>query len=72
MSGTAPTVVPVALPGHLRAGLVSAGKKVRASTEFRDLLICQAAAEGASLREIAEAVGLHHTGVRKIVMKGRA
>ena len=38
-----------------------------ASVEERNKAICDAHAEGASLREIAAVVGLTHAGVRKII-----
>ena len=37
----------------------------------RDNAICDARDEGASLREIAEIVGLSHTEVRRIIQRGR-
>lgn len=36
----------------------------------RDGLIREAVAEGGSLREVAEAVGLSHPGVKKIAERG--
>lgn len=38
-----------------------------ASTAERNKAICDARREGATLREIAEVVGLTHVGVRKII-----
>lgn len=50
--------------------LRTTAKRVQDETKLRNWLICTAVAEGASLREVAAAVGLDHTGVRKIVLKG--
>lgn len=66
-----PTVPVVTLSPQLARQLRATAKKVQSGTEERNRLICEAAASGASLREIAAAVGLDHTGVRKIVLKGK-
>jgi len=42
-----------------------------ASVEERNKAICDAHAEGASLREIAAVVGLTHAGVRKIINQSK-
>lgn len=44
-----------------------AGQKVIDALADRDRIVCEAVAEGGSLREVAEAVGLSHPGVKKIV-----
>lgn len=43
--------------------------KAREATQRRDEAIRQASAEGASLRTIAEAAGLSHTAIAKILAK---
>lgn len=48
-------------------GLRQAARKVAEWTRERDSRIRQAAADGGGLREIARAVGLSHSGVKKIV-----
>lgn len=64
------TVPVVTLSPELARRLRGAAKKVQDGTEERNRLICEAAEAGASLREIAAEVGLDHTGVRKIVLRG--
>ena len=49
--------------------LARCGNKTREWTDKRDAAICAAHAEGMSLRDIADAVGLSHTGVAKIVRR---
>jgi lambda repressor-like predicted transcriptional regulator len=44
-------------------------KKAREATERRDTLIRQMRAEGSTLRSIAEAAGLSHTAIVKIVSR---
>jgi hypothetical protein len=70
MMRPAPTVPVVTLSPDLARRLRLAAKKVQDGTEERNQLIREAAEGGASLREIAAAVGLDHTGVRKIIIKG--
>lgn len=48
------------------------GRKVASWTAERDAAIVDAYDEGASLREIGEACGLHYTSVRKIVLRSRS
>lgn len=50
--------------------LVEAAQDCRLALDQRNRLICEAADAGGSLREIAECVALHHTGVRKIIARG--
>lgn len=66
----ATTFPPVALDPEMAKRLRAAATKARDHTRQRDELIRQAAAAGASLRDIAEHVGLSHTGVKKIVDRG--
>lgn len=49
--------------------LSAAARKQREWTERRNEAIVQAHADGASLREIAEQVGLAHSAVAKIVKR---
>ena len=49
------------------AELRKVGAKQREWTEKRDAAIVQAHQEGMSLRAIADAVGLSHMGVKRIV-----
>lgn len=57
---------PTELPPDVAAILRQAGAKARHWTERRDVLIRDAIAAGASLRAVADAVGLSHTAVRFI------
>ena len=66
----APTVIPVPLDRDLERRLRAIAKKVQDSTVERNQLILDAYATGASYRDIAAAVGMDHTGVRKIIIKG--
>lgn len=50
--------------------LRTAGRKVAEWTAERDRLIKQAVAEGGSLREVGEAVGMSHTAI-KFIARGR-
>lgn len=50
--------------------LHQAARKFDKAREDRDRLIREAVAKGGSLREVAEAVGLSHPGVKKIVERG--
>ena len=49
--------------------LTQAARKQREWRQKRDQQIHDAIADGASYREVAEAVGLSHTAVRKIASK---
>lgn len=64
------TTVPAVEPERRRR-LVQAGRKAIHFTKERDKEIARAFLAGASLREIGEAVGLSHTGVRKIIDRTR-
>lgn len=50
--------------------LARASRTVREATARRDSLIRQLHDEGASLRQIAEAAGLSHTAIAKILRRG--
>lgn len=50
--------------------LTRIGAKQREWTDKRNAAIVQARRDGASLREIGEAVGLSHSAVARIVKKG--
>lgn len=65
------TVPHVALDPAMERRLRAAAKKVQDGTAERNQLIVEASEAGASLREIAAAVGLEHTGVRKIILKAK-
>ena len=54
------------------ATLRKVGAKQREWTDKRDAAIVEAHADGLSLRQIADAVGLSHTGVRRIVERPRS
>jgi hypothetical protein len=60
----------MALDQRLAAELAKAGKKTDEWREKRDELIRLAHVDGASLREIAAAVGLSNPGVLRILRKG--
>lgn len=64
------TRLPGVLDPETRVALTQAGRKVSEWTTKRDQLIRQAIAEGGSLREVGEAVGLSHTAV-KFIAHGR-
>ncbi len=49
--------------------LASQARKAREATARRDELIVQMRAEGEALRTIAEAAGLSHTAVAKVLAK---
>lgn len=70
MMRPAPTVIPVPLDPAMERKLRRVAKDLRDNTELRNWLILTAYEEGASYRDIAVAVGLDHTGVRKIIIKG--
>jgi FixJ family two-component response regulator len=63
------TVPPVELERRRR--LVQAGRKAIHFTKERDKEIARAFLAGESYREIAAAVGLSHTGVKKIIDRTR-
>lgn len=54
-----------------RARLEKIARRTADITKQRDLEIARAYLAGASFREIAEAVGLSHTGVKKIIDRTR-
>ncbi len=54
----------------LKRKLSQAGMKVALTIRQRNELVREAHAAGASLREIADAVGLSHPGVKKIIERG--
>lgn len=60
----------VVLDPRMARELRSAGGKSKEWTERRDALIRAAHEGGASLREIADAVGMSNPGVLRIVRKG--
>lgn len=60
----------MALDPRLAAELRKAGQKTEEWREKRDELIRLASLDGASLREIASAVGLSNPGVLRILRKG--
>lgn len=64
------TLPPMALDAAMHKALATAGGKVRTWTAERDRLIRQARANGATLREVGEAVGLTHTAVKLIEQRG--
>lgn len=57
---------------ELQAQLALAGEKASGWRRRRDELICAARAQGATLREIASAVGLTDPAVLHIVRRGKA
>lgn len=67
MANAVTTVPPVPIPEELQKRLAAVGRAQRFIDKNRDALIVEAAEDGGSLREIAELVGLSHTGVRKII-----
>lgn len=52
-----------------RTILARRGEEQRRATTIRDQAIADAVAKGASLREVADAVGLSHMGVQAIVRR---
>lgn len=54
----------------LKRQLQTAAEKTALWRERRDDLIRRASAEGGTLREIADVVGLWHTAVRKVIGRG--
>lgn len=67
---TTETTLPPVIEDEKRKDLRQAGKQVKVWTAKRDELIRSAVAEGGSLREVGEAVGLSHTAV-KFIAHGR-
>lgn len=65
------TVPPVAIDRGTARKLARAGGTARAAIADRDRVIIQAAANGATLREIADAVGLSPSGVKKVLDRHR-
>jgi len=63
---TTETTLPSMLDKDTRDGLAQAGRKVAEWTTERDSRIRAAITAGASLREVAAAVGMSHTAVRFI------
>jgi len=59
----------MALDPRLRRELATAARKTEEWRATRDTLIRQAHSDGASLREIAAAVGLSNPGILRIVRK---
>jgi DNA-binding NarL/FixJ family response regulator len=68
----AATVPAVTLSRHRARRLARAGQQVDAALEARNQEIRDAASEGGTLREIAEAVGLSFAGVKKILDRDRS
>lgn len=64
------TTLPPMLTPNMKSSLRTAGQRVAEWTDKRDRLIKKAIDEGASLREVGEAVGLSHTAV-KFIAHGR-
>lgn len=65
------TVPVVTIDRDTARNLSRAADKAREWTVERDRRIVAAVAAGASLREVATAVGLSHSAVDKIVKRGR-
>ena len=61
------TVRPVALDPQMAKRLARAVEQDVEARRKRDEMIVRAAISGATLREIAEVVGLTHVGVKKII-----
>lgn len=70
--GQVATVPPVAITPARRRALQRRGRDVATATTARNDEILAAANEGATLREIAEAVGLSFAGVKKIIDRHNA
>lgn len=68
---TAATVRAVPLTPEQRQALADAREAVEGATAARAALIVALAAEGASLREIAEVVGVSHQTVANIIARSR-
>lgn len=66
-----PNVPAVPIPEELVKRLLAIGQAQQFIDDNRDRLILEAAEAGGSLREIAELVGITHTGVRKIIQKAK-
>ena len=61
---------PMTLPPDNHKRLARHGATQRKATDRRNEAIRQAVSDGASLREVADAVGLSHSAVARIVKKG--
>jgi DNA-binding NarL/FixJ family response regulator len=69
---TPPATVPAVTLSKQRArALARHARQLDAARDARDQEIIAAAAEGATLREIAEAVGLSFAGVKHILDRNR-
>jgi len=66
----AASVCSVVLDGELARRLTTAGKKADEWRDRRDDLIREAARNGATLREIAAAVGMSNPGVLRVIRRG--
>lgn len=66
-----PNVPAVPIPEELQQRLLKIGQAQQFIDDNRDRLILEAAEAGGSLREIAELVGITHSGVRKIIQKAK-
>lgn len=66
---TAPIVARVPLSDSSRRSLGKLAETITRKTSERDRLICEAYVFGASMREIARAVGMTHPGVRNILIR---
>ena len=64
-----PTIPDVALSQDLHKELRRVASKLSNATDERDELILKAYREGASLREIANLLGINHVTVRNIIIK---
>lgn len=62
-----PTTTLPAVEAERRARLEKIARKAASINRERDFEIARAFLAGASLREIGEAVGMSHTGIRKII-----
>lgn len=60
----------VVLDGDMARRLTTAGRKAEEWRDRRDDLIREAAEQGATLREIAAAVGMSNPGVLRVVRRG--
>ncbi|TYP80447.1 HNH endonuclease [Blastococcus xanthinilyticus] len=60
----------VVMDGEMARRLTAAGRKADEWKDRRDDLIREAAKQGATLREIAAAVGLSNPGVLRVIRRG--